>query len=431
VLTEHARSSQMLGERLDDSFHTITELATEALDVARASVWFYNDDRTKIRCMDLYEKDARRHSSGMELSAADYPAYFRALAEERAIAADEAVTDSHTCEFATSYLQPLGITSMLDAPIRGGGKMVGVVCHEHTGPRRNWNPDEQSFAASMADLVALSLEISQRQRAETALREAHASLEIKVAERTRDLAEANERLQELDRLKSEFLATMSHELRTPLNSIIGFTGILRQGLTGPLNDEQQKQLGMVHSSARHLLGLISDMLDLSRIESGKMEIVCEEFHVGDLVGEVVQSLAPIAGLKKLRFDSALDQPGLVLNSDRQKCYQILLNLANNAVKFTDAGGVRIAIRTTPANVLFSVSDTGIGIKHENMALLFEAFRQVDGSARRVYEGTGLGLYLSKKLTNMLGGNIKAESEFGIGSHFTFTLPRKVSPTAGP
>ena len=155
-----------------------------------------------------------------------------------------------------------------------------------------------------------------------------------------------------------------------------------------------------------------------------MEIVREEFRVGDLVAEVVQSLTFLAGQKKLRFDSALDQLDLVLNSDRKKCFQILLNLANNALKFTDAGGVRIAVRTTPENVEFSVSDTGIGIKPENMTHLFEAFRQVDGSARRVYEGTGLGLYLSKQLVNMLGGIITAESEFGIGSRFTFTVPAK-------
>ena len=157
-------------------------------------------------------------------------------------------------------------------------------------------------------MVALSLEVEQRRQAETALRETLDNLEIKVAERTRDLAAANERLQELDRLKSEFLATMSHELRTPLNSIIGFTGILRQGLAGPLNDEQNKQLGMVQSSGRHLLGLINDLLDLSRIESGRMELFVEEFSVADLVNEVVQSLTPQAEQKKLRLESSLDQP---------------------------------------------------------------------------------------------------------------------------
>jgi signal transduction histidine kinase len=303
--------------------------------------------------------------------------------------------------------------------------MVGVICHEHTGPPRSWKPDEQSFSGSMADLVALSLEVSQRRQAEAALREAHASLEIKVTERTRDLADANERLKELDRLKSEFLSTMSHELRTPLNSIVGFTGILRQGLAGPLNDEQKKQLGMVQTSARHLLGMINDLLDLSRIESGKMELLRETFAVSDLVNQVVDSLKPQVEQKNLRLESSLDDPSLTLHSDWKRCFQILLNLANNAVKFTQVGVIRLTVTSNPAQVEFAVSDTGIGIKAEHMEHLFEAFRQVDGSARRVYEGTGLGLYLSKELATMLGGYMKAESEFGIGSRFTFTVPRTV------
>lgn len=427
ALAEQARSPELLDSHHEDSLRMITQLAAETLEVARVSVWLYSEDRTKIRCSDLYESVGRHHTFGAELTAADYPAYFRALAEERAIAADHAPTDPRTREFSPHYLEPHNITSMLDAPIRSGGRMVGVVCHEHTGPARTWKPDEQSFAGSMADLVSLSMEVTQRREAEAALREAHANLEVKVAERTRDLESANDRLKELDRLKSEFLATMSHELRTPLNSIIGFTGILRQELAGPLNDEQKKQLGMVQTSARHLLGMINDLLDLSRIESGRMEIIRETFSVADLVTEIVQSLTPLVEQKKLRLESTLDDPALQLHSDRKRCFQVLLNLANNAVKFTEVGVVRLAIRTTPGTVEMSVHDTGIGIKAENMTHLFEAFRQVDGSARRVYEGTGLGLYLSKQLASMLGGHITAESEFGIGSRFTFTVPRTATP----
>ena len=218
-------------------------------------------------------------------------------------------------------------------------------------------------------------------------------------------------------------SSWSHELRTPLNSIIGFTGILRQGLAGPLNDEQMKQLGMVHFSARHLLTLINDLLDLSRIESGKMDVVREDFKIADVVAEVAQSLAPMAAQKHLALETTLDDPALVLHSDRKKCFQVLLNLANNAVKFTDTGRVVLAVRTVADRVELSVTDTGIGIKPENMPQLFEAFRQLDGSARRVYEGTGLGLYLCKQLAAMLGGGITAESAIGKGSRFALTLPR--------
>jgi signal transduction histidine kinase len=430
ALSEQSRSSALLGGNPEDSLRAIAELAAETLQTARTSIWFYNEPRTHLSCAHLFERETRRHSMGLELAAADYPAYFDALDDERAIAADDAATDPRTREFLPGYLTPLGITSMLDAPIRVGGRMVGVVCNEHIGPARTWEPDEENFAGSVADLVSLALEVANRRRAEDALREAHASLEIRVADRTRDLAAANERLQELDRLKSEFLATMSHELRTPLNSIIGFTGILRQGLAGPLNDEQKKQLGMVQFSARHLLGLINDLLDLSRIESGRMGIDREDFPIAEVVAEVVQSLTPMAGQKNLALETETDDPALVLHSDRKKCFQILLNFANNAVKFTNAGRVLIAVQATAASVEISVTDTGIGIKPDSMAQLFEAFRQVDGSARRVYEGTGLGLYLCKKLASMLGGSVSAASDFGHGSRFAFTLPRENS-TATP
>jgi signal transduction histidine kinase len=283
----------------------------------------------------------------------------------------------------------------------------------------------------MADLVSLSLEVFQRRQAEAALREARDNLEIKVAERTQELQEANKQLKELDRLKSEFVAMMSHELRTPLNSIIGFTGILRQGLAGPMNDEQLKQLGMVQFSAKHLLGLINDLLDLSRIESGRMEVEHESFALEEVVGEVAQSLEPLAQQKKLTLESQLDPPAIALRGDRKKTFQILLNLANNAVKFTERGGVHIGVRADAASVTIDVIDTGIGIKPESMANLFEAFRQVDGSARRTYEGTGLGLYLCRKLASLLGGRIHAESEFGAGSRFTVTLPREVPTLPTP
>jgi PAS domain S-box-containing protein len=430
VLSEQARSPALLSGNIEDSLRAIAELAARTLDCARTSIWFYNASRTHLRCAHLFDRETGRHSMGLEVASKDYPHYFAALDEERAIAANTALTDARTRELAPTYLIPFGISSLLDAPIRSDGRMVGVVCHEHAGPARTWQADEQNFAGSVADLVSLSIEVAQRRQAEAALREAHDHLEIKVADRTRDLAAANERLKELDRLKSEFLATMSHELRTPLNSIIGFTGILRQGLAGPLNEEQKKQLGMVHFSARHLLGLINDLLDLSRIESGKMDLTCEDFAVEDVVHEVVQSMTPQATQKGLALDADIAEPALQLHSDRKKCFQILLNLVNNAVKFTERGRVSITVRTTAEEVEFAVTDTGIGIKPESMAHLFEAFRQVDGSARRVYEGTGLGLYLCRQLASMLDGSISAESEFGHGSRFTFTLPRH-SPETKP
>jgi PAS domain S-box-containing protein len=259
-------------------------------------------------------------------------------------------------------------------------------------------------------------------RAAEALRRARDELEERVHERTAELVRANQRLEELDRLKSQFLATMSHELRTPLNSIIGFTGILRQGFAGPVNDEQKKQLGLVFGSAKHLLSLINDLLDLSRIEAGKVDLERERFNFVDIVDDVIQNLTPLAAQKNLHLVTNLPGQAIEIVGDRKRCFQVLLNLANNAVKFTDRGEVKISVRTDGHQLRVCVADTGIGIKPEQRGMLFEAFRQLDGSAKRIYEGTGLGLHLCRRLLTLMHGEISVESEFGKGSQFSFTLP---------
>ena len=246
-------------------------------------------------------------------------------------------------------------------------------------------------------------------------------LERKVAERTAELARTNERLREADKLKSEFLSSMSHELRTPLNSILGFTEIVKDEMAGPLNELQKQQLGMAYNSGRHLLNLINDLLDLSRIEAGKTEIFKEWIEPATVIEEVIRTVAPLAARKGLVVASEAELPARVY-TDRKKLFQVLLNLVNNAVKFTERGGVKVGGRTEEQNLVLSVTDTGIGIKPENIAMLFEAFRQVEGSAAKRYEGTGLGLYLCKKLVHLLEGEIWVESEVDKGSQFTFRIP---------
>jgi signal transduction histidine kinase len=268
------------------------------------------------------------------------------------------------------------------------------------------------------------------------LRQTLEELEHRVAERTAELQVAKERAESADRLKSAFLATMSHELRTPLNSIIGFTGILLQGLAGSLNDEQRKQLGLVQGSARHLLALINDVLDLSKIEAGEMEIANETFDLRAAVEGVVEIVRPLAQKKNLPLRLEVDAALPAIESDARRVQQVLLNLLNNAVKFTSQGEVTLQAQAveafTPAHltsnatparaVCFTIRDTGIGIRPEDMKSLFRPFHQVDSTLARQHEGTGLGLAICRRLADVLGGQIRVESQWGRGTTFCFTLP---------
>ncbi|MCB2189042.1 MAG: transporter substrate-binding domain-containing protein [Deltaproteobacteria bacterium] len=266
-------------------------------------------------------------------------------------------------------------------------------------------------------------DITARKQAEAELAQYREELERLVEERTAELAVAMEKAQEADRIKSAFLASMSHELRTPLNSIIGFTGIILQGLVGPLNEEQNKQMGMVQRSARHLLSLINDVLDISKIEAGQLKVEFLPFDLPQLVAEVQAGLEPLAEQRGLSLACRLAPEVGEVVSDRRRVEQILINLLNNALKFTDKGGVQLDCRVEDGWVKTSVTDTGIGIKLEDQAKLFQSFRQIDTGLSRRYEGTGLGLNICKKLVELLGGNIWVESQGeGQGSTFTFTLP---------
>jgi signal transduction histidine kinase len=231
-----------------------------------------------------------------------------------------------------------------------------------------------------------------------------------------------ERALESDHLKSAFLATMSHELRTPLNSIIGFTGVLLQGMAGPINAEQSKQLTMIRDSARHLLALINDVLDISRIEAGQLELEHRLFDVHSLVEGVLRTMAPNAHKKGLSLVATIE-PGVgLLISDRRRVEQVLINLVNNAIKFTKRGEISLSCRQENGKLVLQVRDTGIGIKPEDVQKLFKPFTQIDSGLSRRHEGTGLGLSISNNLAELLGGRISVESEWGAGSTFTFELP---------
>ena len=238
-----------------------------------------------------------------------------------------------------------------------------------------------------------------------------------------ELSQANESVMEADRLKSEFLANMSHELRTPLNSVIALSGILLARMDGDLTEEQEKQVKIIKKSGKNLLELINDILDLSKIESGKMEISLEEFYIEDVVNDDRAMVTPLASEKEINISFIKNEEIPVIRSDRNKIKQILLNLLSNAVKFTPKGGsITIDATGKDGRVELRVTDTGIGIAKENLDKIFEEFRQIDGSSTREYGGTGLGLAITRRFVKLLGGEIRVESEIGKGSTFIINIP---------
>jgi len=242
------------------------------------------------------------------------------------------------------------------------------------------------------------------------------------------LEEKSYEMENANLAKDRFLASMSHELRTPLNAIIGFTGTLLMKLPGPLTNDQQNQLQTISTSAKHLLLLINDLLDLAKIESGKVEIHREMVNCQSVIKEVAATLSSMAESKGLKFLTSVPDQELTISTDRRALSQILLNLTYNAIKFTEKGEVKIEMRHQNDNgcsrTEISVSDTGIGIKPEDQQKLFHAFTQLDDSSSRRFEGTGLGLYLSQKLSELLDGRLTLQSEYGKGSEFMFTIEER-------
>lgn len=273
-------------------------------------------------------------------------------------------------------------------------------------------------------VLAIVHDITERKQLDAELEKHRTRLEEQVQERTRELALAKEKAESADRLKSAFLAAMSHELRTPLNSILGFTGILLKRIPGELNPEQDKQLGMVRQSARHLLALINDVLDISKIEAGQLRVERQAFDAREATEEVFESVRPTAEAKGLEIELRIETGGNRLVSDRRRYCQILLNLLSNAIKFTDAGSVTLTLSDrADSGIEVAIQDTGIGIDTEDLASIFRPFLQVDRGTTRSHEGTGLGLAISRRLLSLMGGEIWAESALGKGSTFSFFLPR--------
>ena len=405
VLAELTIDSDVMTGNLSRAGSIMVEQMSYGLQVARASIWMFSDDRETLVCRNLYESDSHRHSKGLELKRCDYPQYFSVMLQSSNIVADDAKKNSSTQEFLEAYLKPLGITAMLDSAITSGSGVVGLVCFEHCGSRRRWTPAEQSFAAAVATMIGGVYESEQRRLAE------------------KQLILAKEVAEEATRVKSEFLAVMSHEIRTPLNGVIGMINLLRRS---ELQDTQARQLGVAHNSAESLMVLINDILDFSKVEAGKLILDRVDFDLYRQLLEWQDSMTLRAQEKGLQLTldvEAVDRR--MVKGDPGRLRQIFTNLLGNAIKFTEQGEIVVCckLREIGDKIVLeaSVEDTGIGIPEDKQQTLFDSFTQVDVSTTRKYGGTGLGLAICKNLCRLMGGDISVTSTHTGGSCFEFTV----------
>jgi signal transduction histidine kinase len=311
-------------------------------------------------------------------------------------------------------------------PIEAEGRLIGTFTVYASDPGFF---DEETV--SLLDEVAADLSFAlesmeqedKRKQAEQDLRDLNAELERRISERTAEAERAN-------RLKSEFLARMSHDLRTPMNAVVGFSDLLAEEAEGPLHAVYKDYVERIQRGGRHLLDLINDLLDLSKIEAGRVELHPEEFLAAEALDEALSVIRPLAEAKRLRVESKVS-PELLAYADRTRFKQILYNLLSNAVKYTPEGGrVDVESSISEDGLLLTVADTGVGIPPEEHEAVFKEFHQV-GTTKGVREGTGLGLAITRRLVELHGGKISVESEPGKGSRFSFTLPASCVGPEGP
>jgi PAS domain S-box-containing protein len=271
-------------------------------------------------------------------------------------------------------------------------------------------------------VIAIVRDVTERQRAEEKIRAVREQYTAELAVKNQELAARNKEIERANRLKSEFLASMSHELRTPLHTVIGFSELLLEEIEGPLNTKQKRFLGHIKQDSQHLLELINDILDLSKIEAGRLELRHEEFDVSGALDEVLASVR-LAANEKLQTLASEVAPGILLYADRLRFKEILYNLLSNAVKFTpEYGRIEVTANVEDETLVTSVRDTGIGIGADDQARIFDKFQQVGATTKGVREGTGLGLAITKRLTELHRGSIEVQSEPGKGATFTVRLP---------
>ncbi|MDZ8093898.1 MAG: ATP-binding protein [Nostoc sp. DedQUE05] len=409
VLTELANHKAIFEGNLETAFKAIAQKAANALEVERVSVWLFNSERTKLQCISLYERSNQKYSAGLERNLADYFIYFKALLASGTIAVSDTRTDPRVQELSDKLLEPNNIVSLIDTILWVGGKMVGTVLYEQVDLPRKWELSEENFVRAIVEIVALTLEIGDRKRAESALHEA------------KEIAEV------ANRARSTFLRNINHDLRTPLNSIMGITEALKEQVYGPVNEEQRQSLNMLESSGKNLLELINQILDFTDTESSKIELQLAATSIQEICDFCLTFVKHLAFQKNIRLTAQIPEELEPIQVDEGRIRQVFINLLTNAIKFTKEGGeVWIEVQPSSSNeyIFISVVDTGIGMLSDDLFKLFQPFVQVENTSNPRSPGTGLGLVMVQKIVELHGGTVHAESQLGKGSRFTVKLPWK-------
>jgi len=409
-IISHQRALLKLAENtrtdLQAALEKTTEEAAKTLLVARVSVWFANEKSDELVCKDLYRHSPNVHESGQRFAGTDYPAYCRRLEKCRILPVDNALDDERTRELVDGYLRPLQITSLLNVPIRLHGKTLGLLCCEHVGPPRQWSLEEQDFAASIADLIALHTETGQRRRVERALAIANEHL----ADTVRELRRSNKELQ-------SFAHVTAHDLKAPLRGIGTLADWIASDYADKLDDQGQEQLHLLKARVSRMNELIDSILHYAEI--GRVSKCHTRIDLNELVSETIDQIAPPESIRITIHD---ELPVVV--SERAHLVQVFQNLITNAVKHMHKPQGHLEIGCTEQDDFWKISvrDDGPGIEEKYFDKIFRMFQTL--APREESRGTGIGLAIVKKIVELHGGTVTVESVLGRGSTFSFTFPKQ-------